>query len=562
VESSKKIHAVTPRVGVKDIVKSKIGVLSVVGMFYALCCAGAYGIEEMIPECGPGLTLLILVLLPFVWALPYSYICAEMGSARPCEGGIMLWVKEALGEFWFAMMVFINFIWGLVANTVYVVLSIDYLEKIIPGGFSDAVSMLLKFGLVLVFFIINIIGIREVSLVSTILSILVVVMFAIVAVVGFANWNHNPIEPFMSDTYDGDILRTIGAGLAIGIWMYSGFDQIHSMAGEIKNSRRIIPKALMIVIPLMLLTYELPTIAGLASIGDWQAWTTEPDGVGYAEVLFDNLGAFGAFFGVVFIIVAIIGQCAIFNMCVATAARASLILSDENFGPKALAKLRKSKGAPYVSLTLVAVATTLLLPFDFSFLVVIDVFFCVLVTALTAISAAILRRRIPKKEYAFRVPGGMVGHNIMVGSVLFFCIATLLMNGSDYFFGGLLVVLVIPLLYVVAKRRYGGSTVVNPTIYPIDSRTGLGFGDLERIGGVYFALGIFAVIARFFLGWYEGDGWWHYPEDYTLPLFSSFDTLLNAISITGAAAMLAGISVFIAGKIVAKRAPVNLRKSA
>lgn len=33
------------RLGVKDLVQSNIGLISVVGMFYAICCAGAYGIE-------------------------------------------------------------------------------------------------------------------------------------------------------------------------------------------------------------------------------------------------------------------------------------------------------------------------------------------------------------------------------------------------------------------------------------------------------------------------------------------------------------------------------------
>ena len=151
------------RHGAKDVVASEVGVLSVVAMFYAICCAGAFGIEEMIPECGPGLTIVMLLVLPVVWALPYSLICAEMGSARPVEGGNLMWVKEALGEFWFAIMVFCNVLWSLVCNTVYVVLGIGvfavfarffigwnegswgeeyYLEEYETGIFSDFGGML------------------------------------------------------------------------------------------------------------------------------------------------------------------------------------------------------------------------------------------------------------------------------------------------------------------------------------------------------------------------------------------------------------------------------------
>ena len=161
------------RHGVKDVVASDVSVLSVVAMFYAICCAGAFGIEEMIPECGPGLTIVLLLVMPVCWALPYSLICAEMGSARPVEGGNLMWVKEALGEFWFAIMVFCNVIWSLVCNTVYVVLAVGYLGKIVP--LTDFQSICLKVVMILIFFTINILGVRDVGIVSTVLSIIIVV---------------------------------------------------------------------------------------------------------------------------------------------------------------------------------------------------------------------------------------------------------------------------------------------------------------------------------------------------------------------------------------------------
>ena len=49
--------------GVAGLKKHKIGIPGVVFMIYCLVAAGAFGIEEMIPISGPGLTLLMLVLL-------------------------------------------------------------------------------------------------------------------------------------------------------------------------------------------------------------------------------------------------------------------------------------------------------------------------------------------------------------------------------------------------------------------------------------------------------------------------------------------------------------------
>ncbi len=54
--------------------KHDIKVSTVVFMIFCLVAAGCYGIEEMIPECGPGLTIIMLCVLPFVWGLPFGLV--------------------------------------------------------------------------------------------------------------------------------------------------------------------------------------------------------------------------------------------------------------------------------------------------------------------------------------------------------------------------------------------------------------------------------------------------------------------------------------------------------
>ena len=86
--------------GVAGLKKHDIKVSGIVFMLYCLVAAGAFGIEEMIPEAGPGMTLLLLCIFPFIWAYPISSLVAECSSVMPSEGGVYVWVKEAFGEFW------------------------------------------------------------------------------------------------------------------------------------------------------------------------------------------------------------------------------------------------------------------------------------------------------------------------------------------------------------------------------------------------------------------------------------------------------------------------------
>ncbi len=113
-------HNHPPHAAGHQLKTAHVGLLALVGMYFAEICSGAFGIEEMIPQAGPGMSLVILVLLAFVWAAPLSFICAELGSARPGEGGVLIWIKEALGEFWYVVALFGMLILGSLCQGIFV----------------------------------------------------------------------------------------------------------------------------------------------------------------------------------------------------------------------------------------------------------------------------------------------------------------------------------------------------------------------------------------------------------------------------------------------------------
>ena len=48
--------------------KTKMSTLGVVAVIFSFVAAGAFGIEEAISSCGPGLTLALLLIFPFIWS--------------------------------------------------------------------------------------------------------------------------------------------------------------------------------------------------------------------------------------------------------------------------------------------------------------------------------------------------------------------------------------------------------------------------------------------------------------------------------------------------------------
>ena len=71
-------------------------------LFFIFCSVsgGAFGIESIIPSSGPGMTLMLLIIIPLMWALPMGLYVSELTNLAPVDSGPYVWVKMAFGEFW------------------------------------------------------------------------------------------------------------------------------------------------------------------------------------------------------------------------------------------------------------------------------------------------------------------------------------------------------------------------------------------------------------------------------------------------------------------------------
>lgn len=535
--------------GVAGLKKHDIRVSGIVFMLYCLVAAGAFGIEEMIPEAGPGMTLILLIAFPIVWAYPISNLVAELGSVLPSEGGVYVWAKEAFGEFWGFQAGWWGTVSTYITNGVYVALVAGYVTQMIP--MSEVAVHALKIGMILIFTVINLMGLKEVGRVSTILSILIVLAFALVTVVGLLNWQTNPMDPIMPEGYS--IVDGIGGGICICVWMYCGYECISNMAGEVKNPQ-VIPKGLMIAMPLVALTYVLPTLAGLASLpeGSWENWTTDGgfsgDTIGYATVLTANLGQA---WGYIFLVIAIVSQCAIFNTYLASGSRGFFVLADDNLCPKFLVKVSRKRGVPYVGILSLSVITLILAQSDFTTLVSAEVVFMLALYMILPLSVIKLRKTIPVEERKARglyvMRGGKAGLVFYAGAPIVIAIIALLVNGTDYLCMGLIAISTGPIAYIIFKRLYGGMAKNDPERYPVNKKTKLAMGDTIRIGVYLIIAGAFAFLGQFWLHWYEITwGEWE-PSDYDM-FSNSIPQVLEALKWGGLIAIVIGIVLALAGR--------------
>ncbi len=136
--------------------------------------------------------------------------------------------------------------------------------------------------LVAFFTFINIRGLDLTGKSLIIVQAVVMIPFVLFTVWAFARGTGNPVSPFLP--HGETIFSATNLGLAIMMWMYSGYESMSTVAAEVENPRRVIPRAILIAIPIVIATYALTTMAGIsaAGAGNWLNMVSDASGGGKA----------------------------------------------------------------------------------------------------------------------------------------------------------------------------------------------------------------------------------------------------------------------------------------
>ncbi len=423
----------------------KARLLSFVFVMYAYTTAGPFGLEDQVVTSGPGLTLLYHLILPFFWCIPVSLVAAELTTAIPVEGGFYRWVRAGFGDFWGFLAGWWNWSASFVLGGVYAVLFSDYLKFFFPsitGWKHLAVSL----ALVAVVAYVNVRGIRLVGAVATVLEIFILLPVAALCIIAATKWHHNPFVPLVPP--HGPPFQVFGVGLALGLWLYSGYEQMSSVAEEVENPQRSYPLALAMVVPLSIATYFLPTLFSLAALGNWQEWRT-----GYFADAAQLIG--GPWLGFFMTMAAAVTNISILNATVLTGTRMPSALAEDGYLPAVLAAKHPRFGTPWIAILISCVIYGFLAVLNLAQLIKVYAWLRIAVTVLTVLSAWQLRRKRPEMTRPFCIPWGRAGLAYVVIAPLVMAGVALL--GSDQFgiVWGLAAVAIGPVMYLLLRGTRG-----------------------------------------------------------------------------------------------------------
>jgi len=364
---------------------------------------GTYGTEDIVHGAGYGKAILILLLTPLLWSLPTAFMIGELSSALPFEGGYYAWVRRAMGNFWGFQEAWLSLVASIFDMAIYPTLFVAYLTRMFPWFQENHRGVAVALGVVVVCAALNIMGVKVVSTTSLWLFFLLSAPFAAIFVIAPFKIHALANAVTKPTTSNVDIL----GGLLICMWNYMGWDNASTIATEVERPQRTYPRAMLVAVAIVCITYVLPFaamwITGLpASAWETGAWADVAELMG-GPVLRIALVAGGMMSGF-----------GMFNALVMSYSRLPLAMAQDGMLPQIFARKTKKSHSPWVSIVALAIGWGMCLGLNFEHLVTLDILLYGSSLMLEFIALVALRVKEPTLRRPFRVPGGMLGA-VMLG---------------------------------------------------------------------------------------------------------------------------------------------------
>ncbi len=226
---------------------------------------------------GPGFIIAVVAVGIIILILGLVY--AELGSTYTITGGPYSLPRKALGNDTGFVLGWGYFIYAFTGTAAIIDIFITYLGFYVPG--LSVGLVLTPLGIVIslialtIFTIINILGVKFGALFSLITTIAKIIPLIIFAVIGFLVFKIANFTPFLPYGLGG-----VGLAMALDFFAYTGFESVVIPSGEVKNPSKIIPKAMVLTIIIVIAVYVIMSVvftgmfnwsgAGI-SIGNWGA---------------------------------------------------------------------------------------------------------------------------------------------------------------------------------------------------------------------------------------------------------------------------------------------------
>jgi len=351
------------------------------------------GIYVLIGEAAgfAGDSVWIAFVLGSIVALFAGLSYAELSSIFPKAAAEYTFVKNAFKNNFFAFI--IGWLTAITSMIMAATVALGF-----GGYFSEFLNIpiaISAIALIGILSIINFIGIRESSWTNTIFTVIEAVGLILIIIIGFTISEPEPVNYFQSPTgFTGIILAFV-----LIFFAFIGFEDMANVAEEVRNPKKVIPRAIILAVMISGIIYVLVSLAVVRVI-NWEELSLSAAPL--ADVAERGLGTQGH------IILSGIALFAITNTVLITLVAGSRMIygmAREKLFPDILAKVHSKTKTPWVAvIVLMLIAIGFSLIGDIVIVANITVFAVVITFAVVNLTVIVLRYTEPDIERKFRVP--------------------------------------------------------------------------------------------------------------------------------------------------------------
>lgn len=330
-------------------------------------------------------------LIAFCGALTY----AEIGSRYPVTGGYYKIFSYAYHP---SIAFAINCI-ILISNAASLsgvaLIGAEYISPIIfSSGSTDIVKAIIAMSAIIIFYGVNLMGLRMSSKTQNVLMIIKIGMILVLISALFfpALYNNAPPKPVNLDTIEfGAILLSFGVALKATSFTYGGYQQTINFGDEIINPKKNIPRGIFTGILVIILLYLAVSFAYYKVIGfdELKKEAELPIAAIIAQKMF---GETGRYISSILLFVAVL---AYVNVLLLSNPRVMYAMSEDGILPAAFRKKDEKRDVLTISLTVFAAVCVIVLFFakKFNQILSFTIFLDSIGMATSAATIFILRKR-------------------------------------------------------------------------------------------------------------------------------------------------------------------------
>jgi basic amino acid/polyamine antiporter, APA family len=371
---------------------------------------------------------------------------AELSTQIPKTGGLYVYLEEVYGKVW-------GYVSGWVQTIIYGPAIIGalalYFGSLLANLFGMPASWKMVFGLVAVLFLgaVNSLGTKYGGMVQTAATAAKLIPIALIAIFGI--WKgHGDILGMASGSHQP---ISMGAAILATLWAYDGWMLVGFVAGEMKNPAKLLPKAIIGGLLLVIAAYLLVNVALLHVLTASQIVQLDENAASTAAAtLFGGIGGKLISIG---ILISIFGC---LNGKILTFPRVPYAMAERGQLPASglLSRVHKKWGTPVnATISQIILAVILMVLADPDRLSNIAIFVVYIFYIQAFIGVFILRRRNKSQLRSYSVPLYPIVPLIAIVGSAFVVISTLFDSPRDSLLAIGLAAIGLPLYWLLNKRE-------------------------------------------------------------------------------------------------------------